>query len=107
MVYDDLVASIGTQGRLDSRGDRTAGIDIANNSSIFRFVAAKLLELRGEKGGGRAEEILLVSILEQIRVRSVGNIERHVGELGDVECGGCSRWGEILVGKRVPQNFYT
>lgn len=39
MVYDNLVAAIGTERGLDGRGDGTAGIDVANDGAIFRVVA--------------------------------------------------------------------
>lgn len=35
MVDDDFVAAVGTQRCLDSLGDGLAGLDIADNSTIF------------------------------------------------------------------------
>jgi hypothetical protein len=39
MVDDNLVATIGAEGRLDSGGYCAARIDIAKDSSIFRVIA--------------------------------------------------------------------
>lgn len=39
VVYDNLVAAIGTEGRLDCLRDRPASVDVADNSSIFCIVA--------------------------------------------------------------------
>lgn len=39
MVDDDFVAAIRTERGLDGRGDRTAGIDVANDGAIFSIVA--------------------------------------------------------------------
>jgi hypothetical protein len=45
MVDDDLVAAIGAQGCLDGRRDGPAGVDVAQNSSIFRVVAILTREM--------------------------------------------------------------
>lgn len=39
MIYDDLVAPVRPEGGLNGLSDGAAGIDIANNSSIFGVVA--------------------------------------------------------------------
>jgi hypothetical protein len=39
VVDDDFISAIGSQRCLNSRGDGTAGIDIAKNSSILGLVA--------------------------------------------------------------------
>jgi hypothetical protein len=39
VVYDDLVAAIGPEGSLNGLGNGAAGVDVANNSSIFSIVA--------------------------------------------------------------------
>jgi hypothetical protein len=39
VVYDDLVAAIGSERRLNGLGNGAAGVDVANNSSIFGVVA--------------------------------------------------------------------
>lgn len=39
MIYDNLVATIGSERRLNGLGDCAAGVDVANNSSIFGVVA--------------------------------------------------------------------
>lgn len=41
MVDDDLVAAIRTQRGLDGRGYGTAGVDVAQNGSIFGIVAKR------------------------------------------------------------------
>lgn len=41
MVDDDLVAAVGTERRLDGLGDGLAGLDVANDGSIFSIVTIK------------------------------------------------------------------
>lgn len=40
MVDDNLVAAIRTKRRLDGLGDSLAGLDVADNGTIFSVVAA-------------------------------------------------------------------
>lgn len=39
MVYNNLVATVGPEGRLDGLGNGSAGINVADDSSIFSVVA--------------------------------------------------------------------
>ena len=42
VVDDDLVAAVGTERCLDGLGDGLAGLDIADDGSIFGIVTIKL-----------------------------------------------------------------
>lgn len=39
VVYDDLVAAVGSERSLNGLGNSPAGIDVANNSAILSVVA--------------------------------------------------------------------
>jgi len=68
VVDDNFVATIGTERCLNSLGDGSACIDVANDCSIFCVVAGgKILAVTSrviENG-----DILLVTLLEQARIR--------------------------------------
>lgn len=53
VVYDDLVAAVGSERGLNGLGNSPAGIDVANNSAILSVV-------------------VLVALLEQAGIRGVG-----------------------------------
>ena len=76
MVYYDLVAAIGTEGGLDGLGNGSAGIDVADDSSIFGVVAGAgwLVGFIQPWWGLRlgTEGILLVALLEEPGVRGAG-----------------------------------
>src|SRR5690242_9458458 len=79
VVDDDLIAPKGTKGGLNSLGNRSAGIDVANDGAILSVVAVVGWLAEHTCGRVGSKSSLLVTLLEQPRVRGVGYRERHVG----------------------------
>jgi hypothetical protein len=52
VVNDDLVSAIGPKGRLNCRGDSPASLNVSQDSSILRVVAAKQEVSCTVSGGG-------------------------------------------------------
>jgi hypothetical protein len=77
VVYDDLVAAIGSERGLYGLGNGTASVDVANNSSIFGVVAVVGVVSSVYWDGGVERELLLVAVLEQASIWGVGYRERH------------------------------
>jgi hypothetical protein len=77
VVYDDLVAAIGSERGLNSLGNRAAGVDVANNSAILCVVAVVGVVSCTYCDGGVRRGLLLVAVLEQASIRGAGYRERH------------------------------
>lgn len=101
MIYDNLVAAIGSEGGLNSLGNSAASVNVANDCSIFGVVAVvgwlagDIRQVRGIQCA-----VLLVALLEKPGVRGVRYCEGHFGVWRGVSEGlRCGAWklrGRVL-----------
>jgi hypothetical protein len=77
VVYDNLIAAIGSERGLNGLGNGTASVDVANNSAIFSVVAVVGWLAVCTRCCEVEQVVLLVAVLEEARIWGVGYRERH------------------------------